>query len=150
MRAASLERACLHILIVEDDPGDIRLFREAISRHPTRTRIETLENGEVALAHLEQAAAEGAMQLPDLILLDLNLPRIGGKELLAHLKRNARLRQVPVVILTTSRSDEDVRQCYEWHANCYITKPDNWRDLNAMIGQILTFWGRVVRLPEAC
>jgi two-component system, chemotaxis family, response regulator Rcp1 len=133
------------ILLVEDNPGDVRLTLEALKnwRHPPALRVAS--DGVQALEILAKAD-EGGDGRPDLILLDLNLPRLGGREVLREIKRSERLRQIPVIVLSTSDADDDVRSAYDLHANCYVVKPVYLDEYLDVLRSIEEFWFSRVRL----
>jgi CheY-like chemotaxis protein len=137
----------IEILLVEDDPGDVMLTREAFEHSRLTNRLSTASNGEEALRFLRQEGEFAGSPRPDLILLDLNLPRLDGRELLAIVKSDPALRQIPVVVLTTSQADEDIYRSYDLHANAFVTKPVDFEKLVAVVGQIDTFFFTVVALP---
>ena len=133
----------MHILLVEDSPSDIRLMQEALSACSRRgTQLSIVRDGEEAMTFLQTA------NRPDLIFLDLNLPRKDGREVLAEIKQDDRLRRIPVIVLTTSDADADVKGCYDLHANCYIQKPNNFEEYISVVNSCNTFWSCVVRLPK--
>jgi chemotaxis family two-component system response regulator Rcp1 len=136
------------ILLVEDNPGDIRLMQEAFKDGGLLSNLSVVRDGEQAMAFLHQRGPHASSPRPDLILLDLNLPRKDGREVLAELKKEESLRQIPVVVLSTSTSPEDIRKSYDLHANCYIPKP---ADLDALIELrklIEHFWLGAAILPR--
>lgn len=139
----------IEILLVEDNPGDARLTREALREGKIRNHLHHTRDGVEALAFLRREGAFAAAPTPDIILLDLNLPRKDGREVLAELKEDPRLRLVPVVVLTTSEAEQDVLRTYELHANCYITKPVDLEQFISVVRSIDDFWLSVVRLPTA-
>lgn len=137
----------IEILLVEDNPGDVRLTQEVFKEGKIRNQLNVAWNGEEALAYLRREGRFAAAPRPDMILLDLNLPRKGGREVLAEIKADPRLKSIPVVILTTSEAEQDIVESYNQHANCYIVKPV---DLDQFIGVVKTiegFWLQIVRLP---
>jgi len=136
------------ILLVEDNPGDVRLVVEAFREGGAAVRLTTARDGEEALAVLRRQGAHAAAPRPALILLDLNLPRMGGRELLAEIKADPALRPMPVVVLTSSRQDQDVLACYDLGANCYITKPADLDQFIEVVRSIVNFWLTVARLPS--
>jgi chemotaxis family two-component system response regulator Rcp1 len=138
----------VEILLVEDSPGDVRLTREALREGKVRNRLHVASDGVEALAFLRREGRHAAAPRPDVILLDLNLPRMDGREVLAALKADPALRRIPVVILTTSQDEQDVLRAYELHANCYITKPVDLDQFIAVIQSIESFWLTIVTLPE--
>ncbi len=137
-----------NILLIEDNPGDVRLMREALRKNDTQKRLDVVEDGERALQYLNREGAFVDARRPDLIFLDLNLPRMDGREVLAAIKADDALRRIPVIILTTSESDRDVQQAYQLHANCYVKKPEDVEQYMQVIKACETFWLRVVRLPK--
>ena len=137
----------IEILLVEDNPGDVRLTQEVFKEGKVRNQLSVVWNGEEALAYLRKQGRFTKAVRPDLILLDLNLPRKGGREVLAEIKSDPSLRCIPVVILTTSEAEQDIVESYNQHANCYIVKPV---DLDQFIGVVKTvegFWLQIVKLP---
>jgi CheY-like chemotaxis protein len=137
----------LEILLVEDNPGDVVLTREALREGRTQPRLSVATDGEMALARLRRQGAFADAPRPDLILLDLNVPRLGGRDVLAAIKGDERLRRIPVVVLTSSEADQDVAATYDLHANCYIIKPVDLEDFLRVIRSIEDFWLSVARLP---
>ena len=137
----------VEILLVEDNPGDVELAREALARGRPASRLDVVEDGEQALDYLFRRDPFVDAPRPDLIILDLNLPRRGGREVLAEIKSTPALRRIPVVILTTSGAPEDVVACYDAHANCYITKPSDLEEFLAAVRSIEDFWMTTVNLP---
>lgn len=135
----------LEILLVEDNPGDVRLAREALRASETETSLVVARDGDEAMAMLKDPQQYGR---PDLILLDLNLPRKDGREVLAEIKGDPNLRSIPVVILTTSKAEQDVTTAYHLHANCFITKAVNWDRACQIVQRIDEFWLRTVTLPQ--
>jgi chemotaxis family two-component system response regulator Rcp1 len=148
MLSASYGRA-VEILLVEDNPGDVRLTVEALRDSKVRNRIHVVDDGEKALAFLRCEGEYADARRPDLILLDLNLPRKDGREVLAEIKKDPTLQAIPVVILTSSAAEQDVVQAYNLHANCYITKPVDLEQFLRVIRSIEDFWLMVVMLPPA-
>jgi CheY-like chemotaxis protein len=137
------------VLLVEDDPGDALIVREAFEHYKIRNTLHVVTDGEQALRFVHQAGEFIDAPRPGLIMLDLNLPRRDGLEVLAELKADPALRVIPVVILTTSRSEEDVLRSYSLHANAYVTKPVEFERFMDAIRQIDNFFVTVVRLPGA-
>ena len=136
-----------HLLVVDDSRAYLHLLRSAFLEHHGKTQWEVAvaEDGEEAM---RQLFSEGQQNLPDLILLAWNLPRIGGDEVLRRVKEHSRLRRIPVFVLSTSEADGDVQAAYDYHANGYITKPSSLERLEAMIETIERFWVLMVRLPK--
>lgn len=137
----------IDILLVEDDPGDVVLTREALANRALVNPLHVVGNGEEAVSFLHRQGQFVEVPRPDLVLLDLNLPRLDGREVLARIKTDPDLRRIPVVVLTTSRSEEDVLSSYDLHANAYITKPVDFDRFVEVIHQINEFFVGVVRLP---
>jgi chemotaxis family two-component system response regulator Rcp1 len=139
----------IEILLVEDSPSDAELTREAMSEGKIANRLSHVVDGVEAMAFLRRQGAYANAARPDLILLDLNLPRKDGREVLAELKQDLALQSIPVVVLTTSQADEDVLRSYELHANCFITKPVDFQQFLRVVKSIESFWLTVVTLPPA-
>jgi len=139
----------IEILLVEDNPGDVRLTREALSEAKVQNRLSVAATGREALEHLglDGDAGDGEGAHPDLVLLDLNLPDMSGHDILARIKESPGLREIPVVILTSSEAEEDVARGYRGHANAYVTKPVDLDGLARIVRSIDGFWFSVVRLP---
>jgi len=137
----------IEVLLVEDNPGDVRLTMEAMRESKVLVNLSVAPDGEEALAFLRKEGPHQKAARPDLILLDLNLPRKDGREVLADIKADAELRRIPVVVLTTSRAEEDILRTYNLHANCFITKPVDLDQFITVVGSIGEFWFSVVRLP---
>jgi len=135
------------VLLVEDNPGDVRLAMEALRDGGVRKNIHVAHDGVEAMEFLESCCAPGGGPLPDLVLLDLNLPRKHGHEVLAEIREDACLCRVPVVIFTSSAADPDVLRAYECHVNCYVTKPSGFDELADSIKRIESFWLTVATLP---
>ena len=141
------ERRVIDVLLVEDDPGDELMIREAFEHHDIRHALHHVPDGVEAMRFLRQEDGYGASPRPDLILLDLNLPRRDGREVLEEIKGDEDLRRIPVVVLTTSAADEDIVRSYNLHANAYVTKPVDFDRFIAVVRQIDEFFVSVVRLP---
>lgn len=139
----------VNILLVEDNEGDILLTKEAFQDIRVANILEVVRTGEEAVNYLNKRAADekSSLALPDLILLDVNLPRLNGHEVLKYIKENEKLKHIPVIMLTTSCSYEDVSKSYKEHANCYIVKPIEVDDFLKAITQIENFWLNIVKLP---
>ncbi|MEW6706906.1 MAG: response regulator [Pseudomonadota bacterium] len=146
MNHLQLARA-IEILMVEDNPGDVRLTREALKDHKVWTRLHVVEDGVAALDFVFRRPPHENAPRPDLILLDLNLPRKDGREVLAAIKGDPGLKSIPVVILTTSQAEEDVVRAYRLSANCYVTKPVDFEQFTRIVRAIEQFWLTVVTLP---
>jgi CheY-like chemotaxis protein len=134
-------------LLVEDNEADIRLTREVFADGRILNKLSVVRDGEEAMAFLKRRAPFAGAPRPDLVLLDLNLPRKDGREVLAEMKNDEDLRRIPVVILTTSRAEADVIRTYELHANCYIVKPVDLSQFINVVRSIEDFWLKLVRLP---
>ena len=139
----------INILLVEDSPTDVLITREALESAKVINNLQVAEDGVEALAILRRQGRHADAARPDLILLDLNLPRKDGREVLHEVKNDDRLKMIPVVVLTTSKAEEDVMKAYGQHANCYITKPVDFSEFAAVIKSIEHFWFAVVTLPAA-
>lgn len=138
----------IEILLVEDNPGDVRLTREALKEGKVLNNLHVAMDGVEALAFLQREGQEYADAVrPDIILLDLNLPRKDGRELLAEIKIDPDLRRIPVVVLTTSKAEEDILKTYDLHANCYITKPVDLDQFLTVVKSVEEFWFTIVKLP---
>ncbi|MEZ0449461.1 response regulator [Cellulomonas sp. ICMP 17802] len=137
----------IDVLLVEDDPGDVLMTREAFEDNKLRNRLSVVSDGVSALDFLRKEGEHVDAPTPDLILLDLNLPRMDGREVLQALKADAALRSIPVVVLTTSEAEEDVVRSYSLHANAYVTKPVDFDRFIEVVRQIDEFFVEVVRLP---
>ncbi|KFE71175.1 response regulator [Hyalangium minutum] len=137
----------VEILLVEDNPGDVRLTIEALKEGKVRNNLSVVKDGVEALAFLRREGTFAGATRPDLILLDLNLPKKDGREVLAEIKDDGTLRRIPVVVLTTSKAEEDILRTYDLHANCYITKPVDLEQFISVVRSIDDFWLSVVRLP---
>lgn len=137
----------IEILLVEDDPGDVALTKEAFDHHKVRNTLNVVADGVEALAYLRGEGSYAEAVRPDLILLDLNLPRVDGREVLAAIKSDPQLSTIPVVVLTTSEAEEDVLRSYRLHANAYVTKPVDFSQFIRVVQQIDEFFVTVVRLP---
>lgn len=138
----------IQILLVEDNPGDARLILEIFKENRERKNLSVVNDGSKALAFLRKEGGFADAPRPDLILLDLNLPRKDGREVLATIKRDDNLRRIPVVVLTSSRDQEAVLTAYDLHANCFVTKPLDLERFTRVIESIEEFWLTVVELPK--
>jgi chemotaxis family two-component system response regulator Rcp1 len=145
----SAEAQPIVILLVEDNLGDVRLTREAFKEGKVQNRLLVVSDGVEAMALLRQQGVHGASPRPDLILLDLNLPRKDGRQVLEEIKADPNLKRIPVVILTTSRAEEDILKTYDLHANCYISKPVDFDTFLSVVRSIEDFWLTIARLPTA-
>lgn len=137
----------IEVLLVEDDPGDVLMTREAFADHRIVNQLAVVTNGEDAIAYMRKQGAFAGVRTPDLVLLDLNLPRRNGHEVLKEIKEDPELRRIPVVILTTSEAEADVLAAYDLHANAYVRKPVDFDQFVAAVRAIDDFFITVVRLP---
>ena len=135
------------IMLIEDNPADIALTEESLERSKIVNELTAFMNGESALGHLQQCVKEGT-SLPDVILLDLDMPGISGHDVLEQLKSHEELRRIPVVVLTSSRAEEDILRSYDLHVNCYITKPLDLNQFTMVVKSIEHFWFSIVSLPS--
>ena len=137
----------IEILLVEDNPGDVRLTQEALRGAKVKVILSVVNDGVEAMAYLRQEGKYKDVSRPDLILLDLNMPRKNGHEVLSEMKADDALKQIPVVVLTVSKSDEDIIKSYNLHANCFITKPVDLIQFLNVVRSIEDFWLTIVKLP---
>ncbi|MFG1997724.1 response regulator [Spirillospora sp. NPDC048911] len=138
----------IEVLLVEDDPGDVLLTTEAFEHNKVQNNLHVVNDGEQAMAFLRREEPYAGSPRPDLVLLDLNLPRKDGREVLQEIKNDEELRSVPVVVLTTSEADEDILRSYHLHANAYVTKPVDFDQFIRVVRQIDDFFVTVVKLPR--
>lgn len=138
----------IEILLVEDSPGDIRLTREALRDTKIANHLHIVNDGEAAMAFLRRQPPYENAPVPDLVLLDLNLPKKDGREVLAEVKGDPALRRIPVVVLTTSQAEQDIARSYDLHANCYVTKPVDLDQFVQIVLAIENFWFTIVKLPN--
>lgn len=138
----------IEILVVEDNPADVRLIEEALREGKFNNRLSVAEDGAEAIEFLRRQGKYLTAKRPDLILLDLNLPKKDGREVLAEIKEDEDLRKIPVVVLTTSRAEEDIVRSYKLHANCFISKPVGIEQFMEVVRQIEEFWLSIVKLPS--
>lgn len=138
----------VEILLVEDNPGDVRLTKEALKEGKVYSNLHWAKDGVEALEFLRRKGQFAGVPRPDIILLDLNLPKKDGREVLSEIKNDDDLKRIPVVILTTSKAEEDVLRSYELHANCYVTKPVDLEKFIVVVQSIDKFWLTVVTLPN--
>ena len=144
---AKLTGRPVEILLVEDDPADVLLTQEALLGSKIRNNLHIVDDGVEALAFLRREGTYRDVPRPDLILLDLNMPRKDGREVLADIKEDPGLKAIPVAVLTTSSQDEDILKSYELHANCYITKPVGLEQFATVVQSLDDFWFTIVKLP---
>ncbi|MFI0792567.1 response regulator [Micromonospora rubida] len=147
MTAPADGKSPIEVLLVEDDPGDVLMTQEAFEEHKLRNRLTVVSDGDEALAYLRREGQFVDAVAPDLILLDLNLPRRDGREVLEEIKQDEQLCRIPVVVLTTSQADEDILRSYQLHANAYVNKPVDFERFISVIRQIDEFFVSVVKLP---
>jgi two-component system, chemotaxis family, response regulator Rcp1 len=140
--------ALVDVLLVEDSPGDVRLTQEAFRDSGKPVRLHVACDGVEAMAFLRREGVHADAPRPDLILLDLNLPRMDGREVLAQIKKDKNLRMIPTVILTTSEAEADILVSYQLHANCYLRKPAQWDAFDSIVRTINAFWLTKVKLPQ--
>jgi CheY-like chemotaxis protein len=136
------------MLLVEDNPGDVRLTREALKENKIEVNLQVVEDGEQASDYIFQRGEFADAEPPDIILLDLNLPKKDGREVLEEIKGDPRLKRIPVVVLTMSKAEEDILRAYDLHANCYISKPIDLPQFIQVVKTIEDFWFTIVRLPS--
>ncbi len=148
MSPISRDWQVIDILLVEDNPGDVDLTKEALEGAKVANRLHVVEDGEEALDFLRRRGRYSDAPRPDLILLDLNLPKRDGREVLEAIRADGDLTEIPIVILTSSEADEDIARAYRLHANCYIAKPVSFRQFLTVIQAIENFWLTVVKLPK--
>jgi chemotaxis family two-component system response regulator Rcp1 len=148
MRPIEVSTQPIEVLLVEDSPGDVRLTQEALKDAKVHIDLRVAQDGIEAMAFLRREGRYSSVPRPDLILLDLNLPKKDGREVLQEIKESPALMSIPVVILTTSASDADILRSYMLHANCYITKPVDLKGFLTVVKSIDTFWFSVVKLPH--
>jgi len=138
----------IEILLVEDNPGDVDLTREMVEASKVRNVIRNVSDGVEAMAYLRRQPPYAEVARPDLILLDLNLPKKDGRSVLSEIKQDADLKDIPIVVLTTSEAESDILKSYQLHANCYISKPVDLTKFASIIRSIEDFWLTVVKLPR--
>jgi len=138
----------VEVLLVEDNPGDVRLTQEALRESKVRNRLRVAMDGIEALAYLRRQGVHANAARPDLILLDLNLPGMDGRQVLQEIKTDPSLRRIPVVVMTTSAAEEDIIKAYDLHVNCYVTKPMDFAQFMQVVKSIEEFWLEIVKLPS--
>lgn len=148
MSAAKILAPPVDILLVEDDPGDEMMAREAFEDDAMPSTLHVVSDGEQALDFVHRRGAYRDVPRPAFILLDLNLPRVDGRQVLASLKADESTASIPVVVLTTSRSQDDVTRCYRLHTNAYVTKPTDYADFTDVVRSINQFWSNTALLPD--
>jgi CheY-like chemotaxis protein len=142
------EMKMIEILLIEDNPGDAELARETLATSKIRNKLHVVIDGEKAMDFLYKRGVYAEVPRPDIIILDLNLPRKDGREVLAEIKMDDDLKRIPVVILSSSKAEEDILKSYNLHANCYITKPLDFRQFTKIVESIENFWLTIVKLPN--
>jgi CheY-like chemotaxis protein len=148
MTGTKTRSSTIHILVVEDNEGDIRLIKEGFREAKIDNELSIVKNGEEAVQFLQRREKYKDVRMPDLILLDLNLPKKDGRELLREIKTDEHFKHIPVIILTTSNNEQDILKSYKLHANCYIQKPLNLDQFIDVVSTIDDFWFSVVKLPS--
>ena len=148
MEVFETDARLVEILLVEDNPGDVLLTREALKEGKVLNNLHVAHDGEEALKFLHKEDPYQDVPTPDIVLLDLNLPKVNGREVLAEVKSDPVLRRIPVVVLTTSQAEEDIIRSYDLHANCYIAKPLDLDQFITVIKTVEDFWVSIVKLPN--
>jgi chemotaxis family two-component system response regulator Rcp1 len=148
MKAIGGSGVPIEVLLVEDNPGDVRLTQEAFLDANPSVHLHVASDGVEAMAFLKREGSHSLDPRPDLVLLDLNLPKMDGRQVLAHIKEDERLKTIPTVILTTSDAENDIAKCYGLQANCYLTKPVQLHAFEALVRSINDFWLTKARLPQ--
>ena len=138
----------INILLVEDNEGDILLTTEALEEGKISTSLQVIRDGATTLTYLKEVAEKSPSKLPDLILLDINLPKKNGHEVLMEVKSNSSLKHIPIIVLTTSPSESDILKCYQEYANCYLIKPMEVNDFHKVVEKIEDFWLSIAQLPK--
>lgn len=137
------------VLLVEDSPGDVRLTREALKEGKVRNNLSVVSDGVEAMEFLRREGKYRDAPRPDIVLLDLNMPRKDGREVLAEMKSDEQLKRIPVVVLTTSEAEQDILRTYDLHANCYLTKPVDLEQFISIVKSVEDFWLTIVQLPRS-
>ena len=150
MSEPTIARAAIEVLLAEDNPGDVRLTRDALRASRIRMNLSVVADGEEAMAFLRRQGAYARAARPALVLLDLNMPKKDGREVLAEMRRDPELTCIPVVVFTSSEADEDIVQSYRLHANGFVSKPTYVEQYNHAVKAIEDFWLRVAKLPADC
>ena len=141
-------KGAITILLIEDNPGDVRLIQEALKDGKLAVNLHIAKDGIEAIAFLRREGEYSDAPRPDLILLDLNLPKKDGREVLREVKADDELKHIPIVVLTSSETDTDIAKCYNFHANCYVTKPVGLEQFSTIVRTIENFWFTIVKLPK--
>jgi chemotaxis family two-component system response regulator Rcp1 len=137
----------VQILLVEDNPADVRLTVEALRAAKVSNELHVVDDGEAAIDYLRQRGSYAGAARPDIVLLDLNLPRLDGRDVLADIKTDSDLASIPILVLTSSAAEEDIARSYELHANCYISKPVDFTEFMDAVRSLEGFWLKIVKLP---
>jgi chemotaxis family two-component system response regulator Rcp1 len=137
----------IEILLVEDNPGDVRLTMEALADGKIYNKITAVNDGQEAMDYLRKAGKFADSVRPDIILLDLNLPKKDGREVLHEVKSDLKLNKIPIIVLTTSQAEQDIAMCYERHANCFVSKPVDFEQFITVVRSLENFWFSIVKLP---
>ena len=148
MSTTLIDPTPLDVLLVEDNPGEARLAQEALAENKLALNLHIVRDGEQALAFVNREGEYADAPTPDLVLLDLNLPRKSGREVLASIKNNIELKRLPVVVLTSSQAEQDILESYNLHANCYIQKPLDFEQFIKVVKNVGNFWFSIVKLPK--
>ncbi len=138
----------IRILLIEDNPGDVRLIRESLKENKFFAELKVISDGEEAMEYLKETIQSTENGLPDIILLDLNLPKKDGRDVLKEIKQDEELKKIPVIVLTSSKAEEDILRSYQNYANCFISKPVDLDNFIKVISTIENFWLTIVKLPE--
>lgn len=138
----------VQILLVEDNPGDVRLTVEALRNAKVANELHVVEDGEAAIDYLRQRGPHAGATRPDIVLLDLNLPKLDGRDVLSDIKSDPKLASIPILVLTSSAAEEDIDRSYELHANCYISKPVDFVEFIAALRSLESFWLEIVKFPR--
>jgi two-component system, chemotaxis family, response regulator Rcp1 len=139
----------VEVLVVEDDLGDVELIKESLKMSKLHIKINYVSDGQECMEYLRRAGPYKTMKKPDLILLDLNMPRKDGRQVLAEMKADPSFKKIPVVVLTTSDDERDIVKTYDLGANCYVTKPVDFQQIKKIVNEIAEFWFTIVKLPNA-
>ncbi len=144
----AMKNTTIRVLLIEDNPGDIRLTQEIFKEGSLKCELEVAQDGYEAMEFLKNISESEEKNYPDLILLDLNLPGLNGKEILQKLKNSEDFKRIPVVVLTTSHAPDDINSSYDLHANCYITKPIDVEQFIQVMQNVESFWLKIAKLPD--
>ena len=147
MPEAAVVGKIIEILLVEDNPGDVRLTKEALKISKVHNKLAVVTDGQMAIDYLRKKGAFADVKRPDMVFLDLNLPKKSGVEVLAEIKNDPELKLIPIIVLTTSKAEADIIRSYSLHANCYITKPVDITQFIIIVNALESFWFSIVKLP---